>query len=382
MKIVLSGVETYNKGAELMLYAILQEIERRYPDAQVYIPYGQVKQGLNYVNTKLCFRYTPCSRFINQIRLGGILRRLHLPKEWQFLLTIVNHADYFIDASGFHFSDQKKNFTPAKVAKWNFLLKKYSKQGTKIVFLPQAFGPALKENTLNGLMCISKYADLIMPRERISYDYLGKSGVMDMTKVVLYTDFTSLVEGTVPKGYERLRGAICIIPNMRMIDTGTCSLDNYIRLMSAVVKTAVKSGRLVYFLNHEGKHDEELAYKCSEVIDSSIEVVSGLNALEVKGLIASAYLVVSSRFHGVASSLNSCVPCLATSWSHKYQELFIDYGMENCLLPLDDTEKVEEKVWNFIEERRNLEIRKQLSIKVPKIKNETKEMWRKVWEIN
>lgn len=37
MRIVLSGVETHNKGAELMLYAILQEIERRFPDAEVFI---------------------------------------------------------------------------------------------------------------------------------------------------------------------------------------------------------------------------------------------------------------------------------------------------------------------------------------------------------
>lgn len=35
MKVVLSGVETNNKGAELMLYAILQEIERRSPGSTI-----------------------------------------------------------------------------------------------------------------------------------------------------------------------------------------------------------------------------------------------------------------------------------------------------------------------------------------------------------
>ena len=51
MKIVLSGVETNNKGAELMLYAILQEIERKWPDADVYISQKRIKQGLNYVKS-------------------------------------------------------------------------------------------------------------------------------------------------------------------------------------------------------------------------------------------------------------------------------------------------------------------------------------------
>ena len=37
MKYVLNGVETNNKGAEIMLYAILQEIERRDKDAVVYL---------------------------------------------------------------------------------------------------------------------------------------------------------------------------------------------------------------------------------------------------------------------------------------------------------------------------------------------------------
>ena len=36
MRYILNGVETNNKGAEIMLYAILQEIERRDKDAVVF----------------------------------------------------------------------------------------------------------------------------------------------------------------------------------------------------------------------------------------------------------------------------------------------------------------------------------------------------------
>ena len=96
MKIVLSGVETNNKGAELMLYAILQEIERKHPDAIVYIPYSDIRQGLGYVTTSLDFRFTPLSQFIYKTHLVRVFRQLHLPLKWLYKANIVKHADYLL----------------------------------------------------------------------------------------------------------------------------------------------------------------------------------------------------------------------------------------------------------------------------------------------
>jgi colanic acid/amylovoran biosynthesis protein len=380
MKIVLSGVETKNKGAELMLYAILQEIERRYHDAIVYIPYSNIRQGFGYITTSLKLKFTPRSRLIYKIHLTSVFRQLHLPLKWLYRANIVKHANYFIDASGFSFSDQKKNLTPAKVKRWKVVLNKYSNQRTRIVFLPQAFGPAQKANTLNGLRVLSKYASLICPREQTSYNYLERSGVVNMNKVKLFTDFTSLVEGVFPEGYEHLKNGICIIPNLRMVDTGTISKEKYIGLISAIVNSCQASDHPIYLLNHEGKEDEQLAYECKKSIGNNIKVVTGLNALEVKGLISSAYLVISSRFHGVASSLNSCVPCLATSWSHKYHELFNDYGMDGCVLPLDNITQSVGKVKEYLDEQNNAKIREHLSQRLPSIKERTRLMWDFVWK--
>ncbi len=378
MKIVLSGVETHNKGAELMLYAILQEIEKKHPEAEVYIPYSNVLQGLNYVKSHLHLRYTPCSKLAYNKHIKRLFRYLHLPKSFFYRSNIVKDADWFIDGSGFLFTDQW-DINENRIAMWKYMLKTVHANKGKIILLPQAFGPINKPNTKKILSIISKYASCIFPRENVSYEYLKNSGVVDMNKVKVFTDFTSLVDGEFPKGYEGLKGGICIIPNRRMIDRGMITLENYLLLLSSIIEKAKESNRPVYLLNHEGGKDALLAYKCRERIGADVEVVTGLNALEVKGLISSAYLVVTSRFHGLASALNSCVPALATSWSHKYEELYHDYALPNAVLPLDDLQQAVKMVQDLMSEEENTQIREHLAIQVPIIKSQTREMWDLIW---
>ena len=383
MKIILSGVETNNKGAELMLYAILQEIERRFPKAIVYIPCTCVRQGLGYVKTSLDFRYTSSpllEKFIRKFRIKGIFRKLHFSQEVFSRLDIVKGAEWFIDGSGFVFGDQWE-LTDEFLNMWRGKLKPLKDRGCKIVFLPQALGPAEKPVSKKAFAMLNEYASVIMPREQVSYNYVKESGVVDMSKVRMFTDFTSLVEGTFPKGYEHLKNGICVIPNMQIIRNQAITYKDYISQLTAIIEKARKSGHPVYLLNHEGIKDEELCYRCKESLGGGIDVVTGINALEVKGLIASAYAVITSRFHGLASALNSCVPSLATSWSHKYEELFCNYDITDSVLPLDNLDKTLEKVDSMLEMYNNVKIRAKLNVSVPQIKAQTREMWKNVWNL-
>ena len=231
------------------------------------------------------------------------------------------------------------------------------------------------------LAAISEYASIIMPREKVSFNYLRDSGSVDMTKVRLYTDFTSLVGGVFPSQYEHLRNAICIIPNSQMINKGAISMEKYLTMLRDIVSDASSSNKKVYMLNHAGEQDKQLCKTIKGMIPNGIEMVTDLNALEVKGLIGSAYLVISSRFHGVASALNSCVPCLATSWSHKYEELFNDYKMHDCILPLDNNEKAINQINSYLQTDTNQGIRIILKERVPQIKEKTRDMWNTIWSI-
>lgn len=380
MKIVLSGVETNNKGAELMLYAILQEIERKWSNAKVFIPYYRCKQGLDYVKTNLDFRYTPFSMTLYKFQFPSILRHLHMPMTLYYGTDIVRDAEWFIDGSGFAFGDQW-DLNEERIHIWENKLKPLYNHGCKIVFLPQSFGPIEKASTKNALSMLNNYVSILMPREKVSYDYLKESGVVNMQKVKTFTDFTSLVEGVFPQGYEHLCNGICIIPNRQMIRKGKISYNNYIHLLAAIVAEGKKITHPVYLLNHEGPKDSALCYEIRDSIGEDIEVVTNLNALQVKGLIASAYLVVTSRFHGLASALNSCVPSLATSWSHKYEELYRDYGLNGYVLPLDNDDSAIGRVRALLDSKENKRIREHLSLQVPKITAQTREMWNCVWSL-
>lgn len=378
MKIVLSGVETNNKGAELMLYAILQEIERKWPDAEVFLPYTSVKQGLDYIKTPLKVKYWPISKLLKKTCAHGIFTLLHLPARYMQDVYAVKSADYFIDGSGYLFTDQWQ-LSKEDVWKWEHLLKRMENQKSRIVFLPQAFGPIKYPNTKQIVSTINRYSSMIMARDHISYQMLNESGLVDMNKVLLFSDFTSLVKGIIPKKYSHLNNAVCVIPNMRMVDMGMMAFDAYLSFLVEIISLAKSRNLKVYLLNHEGQVDEKLAYKCQKSMEDKIEVVTGLNALEVKGLISTAYAVVTSRFHGAVSALNSCVPCLATSWSHKYKELFIDYMMDDCILDINNRGKTFEKISCIFDENQNKVIRQTLSNLMPQKQSTARQMWNYVW---
>ena len=90
-------------------------------------------------------------------------------------------------------------------------------------------------------------------------------------------------------------------------------------------------------------------------------------------------MCLSSRFHGVASALNSCVLCLATSWTHKYATLFKDYGIKDGMLDITDKESCLNKIETYLNPEHNNQLGKLLCNIIPTIQKK-RIMWEKVWE--
>lgn len=372
MKIALSGVGVNNKGAELMFYAVLQELERRFPQAIAYVPEPQMSlKPFSYIKTSIKLKFVPnffWFRVFRKLRLRSVAKRIYyLP---------VKNADYLIDVSGFQFSDQF-NLKDEDIKDWELFLSGYKKQGSKVCFLSQAFGPFKQLGSQKAMKVIDTYSDLIVAREQVSLNYLKDINIAGK-KVKCYSDFTSLVDGIVPEHYSHLRDAVCIIPNTQMTRK-LLSLGDYLEIVKHIADTCMEAGYRVYLLNHESGDDERLAYKCQTYIGKEIEIVTGLNALEVKGMISTSYLCISSRFHGVASSLNTCVPCLSTSWSHKYHELYKDYNIDDMVLNLEDKKLMATEILKYLDKDVNLSIRKKLEQIKPVVQQQARDMWEAVW---
>lgn len=373
MVIQIDGAGTTNKGAALMLLATLHQISNKYPKALVV--YNSHDGGLKkHIKTRLKIR-----RPIH-LQLGKyfywIMSRLEV-----YNLTSYRpqkNVDVLLDISGFRFGDQWKRSN--NEVNWiESYYRHYSNQGTKVFFLPQAFGPfetTIGKKTAN---IINQYADMIFARESVSKNYLIGAGVNN-EKVIQCPDFSVSVEGEVPAKYKDLCQFVCIIPNSKMLTHGGLSVDQYVKFLCQTIKYFQSKNKTILLLNHEGYKDFRLSKIINNTFENKLLVASGLTTKEVKGVIGRADLVISSRYHGVASALNQGVPCLATSWSHKYQQLFLDYGIKDGILNVSDsTETTNNKLKSIMDPANYPLTKKNILTNKQAVVKKVESMWDSVW---
>lgn len=378
MKVFINGTNNANKGAELMFCAICQQLEKRYPGSEVIIPSYMESP---YSSANLVFqhrRFYKIIDFLAKYKVAGILRKLHLPYVF-FLRNGIAHRDMDVmfSAHGYGFGDVwQKDVESGRIQR--DYLKKLHKNGTKSIFLPQAFGPFTNPGSIATGKAILEYADMVCAREEPSYEHLKGLGA-DLSNVCIYPDFTANVEGT--KGITILKEAIVLIPNKRMITEAGVTVEDYCQLFEIMLFYADKESKDVVLFNHESSGDIELCNEINAHFGDKYKVVSGLNALDTKGALSMAYAVVSSRFHGVANCLSSNVPVIASSWNSKYEMLFKDYGLKDMIIDLKGPDSINRLLPKVFDAENNRLMRAYLKEQNKIHCEKINEMWNKVFKL-
>lgn len=365
-----------NKGAELMLHAIIEKVRARYPYAKFVMaptpicgtqPFHKLA-SLGFYPKAWLWRYG--------IQWGGLAHLLPSKIREMYGLILDSQIDVVLDAAGFAYSDQWSINLSRELASSS---RKWKKQNTKLIMLPQAFGPFTSKKMKSYVKCFTENADYVFPRERISYQNINDiTGHKNNLKI--YPDFTNLLKGKLPKEFDKEANRFALVPNYRMIDK-THNNHLYMPFMIECAKYLKSISAKPFVLIHEGENDAILAKKISDAV-GGMPIIRETDPLCIKGIIGACDGIISSRYHGLVSALSQGVPALATGWSHKYVELFYDYKFPEGVLSVDDDKSKIIKMIDYITQGDTvISLKEKLKRESERQKDLSKKMWEEVFSI-
>lgn len=365
-----------NKGAELMLYAVVQKLRSKYPNAIFTMspnpggsqPFRKIVDLGFYPKVSLFYKGYQWGRIGNTI--PRIIRNM-------YGLILDREVDVVIDAAGFSYGDQWGSHSCDELNKSS---RRWKSQGTKVILMPQAFGPFSTRRIRKDIKNVISNVDLIMPRDKKSYEYLIEAAGLNK-KICLYPDFTNLLDGHLPDYFDHSKYGACIIPNCRMLDKAPENESRlYIDFMVKCAQRLKESNVKPFILVHEGKLDMQIAQQISASQNLGIPIIAEDSAINIKGIIGASTALVCSRFHGLVSALSQGVPCLGTGWSHKYKALFEDYSYPEGLISVDASgSEIIERIDQLIDSAERDRISAMLLHESARLKLLTERMWNHIY---
>jgi polysaccharide pyruvyl transferase WcaK-like protein len=371
MVIELRGVEFVNKGAELMMQAIIKKVREKYPKAVLTMQIGAKTPKAKLLQNGIKIKFS--NRRSNRIGafIPGFMRHMagyYLEKEVNIVL----------DGSGFAFGDQwgcayAERRLGSQISKWH-------NEGKKVILLAQAFGPFESDDLKSVMRKIVSNADLLFAREEESYRHLR--GVAALPNIKQSPDFTNLIDGKVPAGFDSEKHQVAIIPNYKMVESNSAKQDEYINFIKFAIHETISIGLKPYFLIHEGEKDQQLAKEVNSYLANPLYIIIKQDPLEIKGIISTAKFIICSRFHGVVSALSQGVPCITTSWSHKYATLLKEYDFQEGLIQdLHNYENLNALIFKLAQPLYRYQLSEKLLQNSKFQKEESVQMWEDVYRV-
>ena len=337
MLIEVKGVQFVNKGAALMLRAVVGRLRAELPGVEFALtpgpnaPFHRIAAEAAWQRLRL--PGAPVDVDALSYRLPQRLRRAAR----RYGIVTEADVDAALDASGFAYGAV---WGEAQLGATARELERFAAHRKPYLFLPQAFGPFSDSAATRRFGRALATAALVCARDTRSRDHLARIAGTAAGRIETYPDFTIAVPGD-PRAALRWgvdRATALIVPNAEMQgprnpDAG--ARRGYAPLLEALGRRLRTLGYRPRVLNHEGAADAALC-SATRTATGGDPVIDEDDPIAVKGVIGAAGIVVASRFHACASALSQSVPCLATAWSHKYGQLFDDFGVAEYVLDSAD----------------------------------------------
>jgi polysaccharide pyruvyl transferase WcaK-like protein len=374
----IKGVQFRNKGAYLMLLACLEGL-KQLPKTELVLSPGP---NLPYPERARLGAWQKLSFRRGGLDLTPLIGKLPAAVQRVFNrygMVSEKQVDLVLEASGFAYGDQWPLRFLQNTAKE---VVRFAKAGKPFIFMPQAFGPFKTEDSKAAMRDIITHARLIFVRDPVSLEHL-KSCVPNLPEsVVLTPDFTVGLTAKANDEIPAISGRYAaLIPNNKVVSKfnhagAEQQRNDYINAFAAAANKLHDSGLQCLLVNHEGKEDAEL---CEQIAAKApCQIVQIDDPLAVKAFIGKAELAISSRFHGAVNALSQGVPCIATSWSHKYHAMMSDFGMgEYCVAELN-----EQSLLAALQQlqHNHAALSSEIKTKAAVLKQQNQQMWQRLYQ--
>ena len=332
MKIYIDNFDLDNRGNQLMIQSVIDQIRSHYGNnAQIFVCERVFIQNPSYCFTNKLYPLAATNTGKRHMRLVKKLTNSLLGDNW---IVTPNEIDVVLNCLGYCYSD---HFITEVEEYWYYAKNYYaafSKTDRKIILLPQAFGPYENEWSKKTMLEVYEMVDKIFCRDSVSYNHL-QNILPDINKISMASDFTCLCKPTeTPSVLLPEKQYVVLVPNFNMLRY--IDKEIYLNYLQNIVECINLHSYQVYLLNHEGEKDLEILQELNARLKNQKPIITNLSAFEYKSVIQHCRLLVSDRFHALVSGLTQGVPCLYAGWSYKYEELCKEHNCDCNKLDIHD----------------------------------------------
>jgi colanic acid/amylovoran biosynthesis protein len=353
--VIIVGGELFNKGAQAMTFTVVDQIQKRDPDKNIYLFSTQDFERDEIEKEKYKFGIFPFDIRIKTNILNslfGFIPSIHFD-HLDEIENIIKDTSYIIDINGYALFSKphtKFDFSCVDYLANIMVAKKHS---VPFYIFPQSIGPfnyTLKEKLiLYPLMKrYLKYPVTIMPRENDGVDCLipfTKKNVQKMDDIVLVNGGYNL-NNIFKNKFERnditiLPNSAGIIPNQRVLDR--MDREVFYETYKLLISELLRSGKNVYVLRHSVE-DLSICQKIKSMFnnDENVRVISDdLDAINLENIIKQFDFIIASRYHSIVHAYKNGVPALVIGWAIKYYELMKDFDQLDCFYDLNNVDKTQ-----------------------------------------
>lgn len=379
--ITIFGAHVNNKGAQSMLFTVVDKIREKYPNCKISVisddkVNNEMRDIYNFefveIKTKDKLKTSgPLFKGLSYLRKNEVVME---PNQNYSLLF--KETDIFIDISGFALSSKFTRNNTLNYLSHLSIAKKYDKP---IYLLPQSFGPFDYKKTEKPILIYLikkylKYATKIYTRESDGYNHLSKLKLKNIEKsldtVLQKNDDYDL--SNIYKKEKKLNiltikpNSVGIIPNQKTLNNQNRS--HIYSVYKESILELLKNKKTVYLLRHstEDLSIIEKIYENFKENENVILIRDEYSSIELQKIIEQFNFIIASRYHSIVHAYKVGTPALVIGWAVKYKELLSHFEQKAYQFSIENLE-----INEFINGLNLIEINyNQESTKIKKIMND------------